>query len=318
MLALHRRPGRSFPPAARTGDERIDGYLADLDARLWGSSKVRLLTLSEVKDHLLEKKAALLPSTADDETAARLSVSEMGDPEVHAQPQRAALVRRFLLICLVGGTGMFLLTFMFATLGVFRMTRLIGPLGVGVYFGATFGPTMGWFLAFVHAQELPSAHAGDVFVVSYSRALRQLSVFFGLLFAVMGPLWIARAFGLVDQVTPDSQAARVGRLLMALICVFDLWAMRLALRTYAVDRDGFTLNRWFTKERIPWSAVRGLHPQRGLRIPILRRAHASRIEYLRSDGRLAFTGIDRDMRNFDRFVVLLRAHIADAAPRGGS
>ena len=57
---LTRFPSGNIPPEALSGNSTLDGFLSKLDKELLGSPKVRLQTLAEIKDHLLEKRDQFL------------------------------------------------------------------------------------------------------------------------------------------------------------------------------------------------------------------------------------------------------------------
>ncbi|GAG35465.1 unnamed protein product, partial [marine sediment metagenome] len=95
MSWLLRLPSPSCPTEALCGDPVFDAYIRDLDARLLGSKKVRLLTLAEIKDHFLAQKAQLVAQGHGPHSAAEETVRSMGDPAAHAAHQRRHLLNRF-------------------------------------------------------------------------------------------------------------------------------------------------------------------------------------------------------------------------------
>ena len=120
-MGLLRFPGGTIAPQALTGDAVLDRYLVDLDAKLHGSAQLRLRTLAEIKDTLLERKEQALASGKSAPSAAESAVREIGEAEDFAAPQRAELRK----LALQRGLpfGLFMALFQYATLSLHHQIR---------------------------------------------------------------------------------------------------------------------------------------------------------------------------------------------------
>ena len=306
LTPLLRLPGRSCPPAALTGDDVLDEYIRELDSRLLGSKYVRLLTLAEIKDHLLEAKARGISQGLDERSAAEAAVSALGPADTYAGEQRSVLFARSwkvpLLVAIPFGIIMGAYYFMAQfpnPVSSAIMSAL--PCGLGLAAGVFV-----WPARWLGSSWLPGGASEPAFEVAHSRPV----------FAAHLAIWIlspaaalfAAAIGVTGILKPSSQA----RTLVPwwLLPIFLVW---LAMVVYALLREprsfqvrplGFYATNWAGVETfVPWQSVVGIVRPRT--IVWLSFAWAgTRIEYLASNGRKRRIKVRQDMLNADRFLHL--------------
>lgn len=303
-MPLLRFPGASCPPDALTGDRVLDSYLVELDSRLLGSAKVRLLSLAEIKDHLQERTAAVQAKASTPVDAATVAVNEMGPAKSHADTQRAALTRRFLTIALQAGTAFFVIDMLFEWLRV-GAVHSVWSLSIQGLFA---GLLLGWWFTFVRPPRLlPSASVEDEFSVGYSSKMRVASYAVACVFVATFVIGLGAALG-IEAVNPFGWNQTMG-IVFALLSAFTLRNIRMGIRTYRVDREGFSIEGVGSTERIPWSAIKSLRPLGEIKPWIPKWNHWSKVvalDYAKPDGHTGRINIFPDTANADRFISLVR------------
>jgi hypothetical protein len=322
-MGLLRFPGGTIAKEALTGDAVLDRYLVDLDAKLHGSAQLRLRTLAEIKDTLLERKEQARASGKSALEAAERAVGEIGDAEAFAAPQRAELRK----LALQRGLpfGLFMALFQYATLSLHHQIRWwpMLPIFVAIYSaaGATFGIAMAYFQAFSPAPNDPSrANGSSVYLVAErthtSATLLTLYFFASGLVMILGGLEIVPAFTRMvfsvlqptSQNAPFAQALCVGFGLVSVALAALLWNF---LRRYRVDPSGFSIERFGRARRIDWSAVKSVAPL-GKRFPWAPAAwkRISVITFVSAAGGEQRVLVSPSMSNTDRFLLELREQVA--------
>jgi hypothetical protein len=306
---LLRFPGTSFPPPAMTGDEVLDGFLRELDAQMIGGAKVRLLTLLEIKDHLLEARAAALEAAASPLDASRTAVARMGSARDLAAEQRTTLWKKFAAIAPISAAAF--------TAGVALIERLdTGSLpsirGVVINF-FFFGVIFGGLMTFAHpSRSIPtgSRQVGEVFSVAHARSVVVTNLVFMALSLAMIVSGIAVALG--NEAWNLFGFSSSATIALALMSVFNLRQGRLAVSRFEVDREGFWIRQWWGRRRVAWSRVQSLRPLKESRRWLPRWNTWSKVDvvtYARDDGELSTAMIFPDTSHRDRFVTLLRQHL---------
>ena len=166
-----RRPTPAFPAKIRTGDARIDTYLETLHRALVGSVTIRMQTLLEARDFLMESLAHARDAGGDEGAALREAIAGFGDTEEVARAQRAARAKLFWSLAWRTGPGFASLMLVMTLLG----EGLVGqrwPLLVGIFIFQTvfFGGCMGYFFAYLFSKPMPTAQdtaGSDTFTVHY-------------------------------------------------------------------------------------------------------------------------------------------------------
>ena len=167
LRAILRFPGNKIPARALTGDDVLDTYMRKLDARLIGSAKIRLLTLAEIKDHLQERKAALLKTgDYEEREASRKAVENLESVDACSRIRNKRLFGRFSSIALFGVAGFVLsmMGFVFFLIKIhfglsYECTACFLKHGIMLFFpiGLLFGLFMGWTAFLLPEQRLPDA-----------------------------------------------------------------------------------------------------------------------------------------------------------------
>ncbi len=260
LAGLTRFPGRDIPAAALTGNPVLDDFLTALDRELLGSARVRLQTVAEIRDHLLERKASFEKVGGTEAEAAEKAVQSIGTPDELAGPQRHTLKKKFLRASVPTG-GMFGLG-----MGMFfylmEHGKDLGPVFfavLGLCQGVGFGLFMGWFMTFIlpdrlltvtFKQDMFQDMEGD-FTVHYSTAIRRMSYFLMVFFALTACTCLI--FVIAGFLHPSLNrslsflwwCALTDGMFSALL----LHYARLALREYKVDEDGILVKECIGRKK---------------------------------------------------------------------
>jgi hypothetical protein len=317
LTNLLRFPGLASSPAALTGDSAIDAYLIELDRRLLGSRQNRLAVVLEVRDHLEERRAALLGRGHDELEASREALAAMGPAEAHAAPDRARRWRTF--ASMVVGCLVLVFAFAYATNDLPAGRTLGESLANRWPFLVPGAILMGWFRAFAYPMRaLPSSPlAGPRFAVAYPPTV------FVMAYPAIGALLLLAAFNLALALGLESPVSwfgltRAGALVPLLFCAAILVALpRLMSRRIEVSEDGLRVIGLLGGLRAyPWHAIVGLTciGERAPWLPIRSYWRASHRLHVRStSGRGASVFVWPDMANHDLLVERVRDHLASLA-----
>lgn len=274
-----RLPGASFPPAAATGDGRIDAYLYQLDNLLAGSATVRQQTLGEIANHMLEHKAALRDAGSEQSTASERAVAAMGPAAELAGAQRRSLRAQFIRLAVSAGVmgclfGM--IVFPEVTKSIDGSGKYVSSLGypAALAWGAMFGPFLAWFSVYVMSlnskppavraagcRSVLPGHDGDVFYVAWSLWLRLIS----LIQAVL--VWYALLMYIIDcrdrlAWNFSSYGEQPGLYdwfaMTFVVAIYVVSGLVLLSLTYSccVSERGVRYWSWFIPRRFTWSDVR--------------------------------------------------------------
>lgn len=323
-MGLLRFPGGSFPKEGVTGDPVLDHYLMDLDAKLLGSAKLRLLTLAEVKDNLLERKEQARKTAASDAEASQAAIREMGPVESFADEQRAQLKQRFVKTAILFGlpTGLWGVVVNANLLNSLSEGHRQGPplwwrlleLIIGGVFSAVIGGSMfAWWMVYLHpTRRLPEKGAtGSEYLVAYSKNNRVLGRIGRIFFAAMAFAFIAgRTIPQVDTLVRFMPLPQWMILLLGVMALFNFYFASLALRTYRVEKEGFWIEGRLKRERVLWSNIKAVKTL-GDRRPWLPAnwKRVKSIEYVKADGRQKRVLLYPDMINADRFLISIRERL---------
>ncbi len=291
---------RSLPEEARTSDPVLDECLTRLDSRLLGTAAVRLLTLLEVKDCLLERKARLLDAGGE-VAAARAAVEAVGPLELVAEAQRAQRRSLFTSDSLRGGAFLAIGIALFTCVGYRQPIQQ--TIAESVLGGLLSGLSLGAWSAFMHAgRSLPSkGQSGMEYEVAYSKRMR-------LRFALMLGLFLlgAIAFSVGAVAAPDWM-----RWVLGALAVLDAaFTISLGLCVCTVDAAGLRFRRFLRNEQIPWAAFTevgtlgeryGWLPSYWKGVPV--------VSYTASDGAKRSLAMFPDMNNADRLVSSIRERL---------
>lgn len=313
LRTILRFPGTAFPAQALIGDDVLDAYLKKLDSRLIGSAKIRLLTLAEIKDHLLEHKATLL-KTGDyrDSEASRITVEKMESVDAYSSVRNKRLFNRFSSVALIVGT-----TFALSMLGVIFLTiKILHGLSwdcftcilrhgsmVVIPSGLLAGLCTGWSIFIMPEQRLPTSNTQEsCFSVGPTKNERILSRIILPLFCL-----IALAFFIQGLLSISDG--------WAYICIAALYFANLLLFrpltfSYDVDEGGISIVSIIGKRRrIPWKNLAGAGTLGEVHqwIPSWNRWRNVRfVDYISNKDRKKRLHIFPNMLNADRMFLLVR------------
>jgi hypothetical protein len=332
LKILFRLPGPACPEAALTGDAALDDCLRRLDGKLLGSRAVRLLTLGEVKDHLLETRDLLVQRGRSEADACREAVAGMGPVKGYAATQRRKLWRRVLRWVLAFAIwGGIVPAVISSLLRLGTLADAWDP--TGLIAGLVAGLAIGYWMAFVSPErtqsrtsEEPGRDDGSFVVARLDpnstwfvegRAFGLVTcLVMGVVFVVMG-LWCVLGEGPRD-------AMGYPRWWGIFITGFGLLALLtvpLGLRSdgiaFHVDPDGFWFARGFRRRRrrVAWPDVRAAGTHRDLH-PwlhwLLWPSDSSRyVEYMSEEGKAKRLYYSPRWVNADRFLALIDQKLAE-------
>ncbi len=317
LRRLLRFPGASCAEEALTGDDILDGYIRELDARLLGSRAVRLLTLAEIKDHLVEAKAAGVASGLDEGAAADEAVSAAGPAEEHAREQRGTLWVRFWKLAITW----------FALTGIVSgLSQLIMPalkwdpartLVIAAVQGVTNGMIGGVFMTFwlprrwigkaQGVQNLDSAQ----FDVTYPRPVAIIMTI-GLPFSAAVYLaGVAVGTAGVLNILPEARGLVPWWMLIPLVVLLPGAAYEISHlpRVLRVGEEGFCANSWTgLKLDVLWRDVVGVEVRRWRPARLLSKT-GKYLLYRTPSGRTRGIWLRPDMLNHDRFLQLVEENV---------
>ncbi|MBI4738209.1 hypothetical protein HY772_01380 [Candidatus Woesearchaeota archaeon] len=330
---IFRFPGLSCPTEALTGDTILDDYIKRLDKQLWGSAKIRIFTLAEVKNHLVEAKTGLMQSGITEHEASIKAVGSMGSIESYSNVQRKSLKVKLLKIGLQSGIlfGVFMGLYQWI-IEAHNNKVFINPLTDGIVYGlfegAFFGFFMGWFATLVWPERnLPSHNIPDnKFCVEYSKPMRFLSKLVIVVFCLMAVWCIAVSISEYPSRVPvkvmpaeDKQLSSylyqpwwlfIG---LGLLSGLNIFLVRSGCRSFQINQDGFWINQWFArKQRILWPAIKsiGTLGETYGWIPSWNYWRKVKyINYVLSNGKTRRIYLYPDMLNADKFILLLQAKV---------
>lgn len=276
LARLTRFPGPDIPAAALTGNPVLDEFLKALDRELLGSARVRLQTLAEIRDHLLERKVLFGQAGGTETGAAEKAVHSIGTPDELAGPQRRALKKKFLRVSVPTGImfGLFMGIWGFVT----QDTKNLGPVFFaisGLCQGACFGLFFGWFMTFIWPErqlmtfswsqgQLPSTGQdvcqdveGD-FTVHYSAGMRRVAYFATVFFALTTCAFLILAIAGYHYPSLYKSLPFTWWvvLILGILSAIDLYFVRLVRREYKVDEDGILIREFIgRKKRFDWDEL---------------------------------------------------------------
>ena len=245
---ITRLPGTRIPGQILTGAPPLDNFLRELDQQLLGSARVRLQTLAEIRDHLVEKVDHLVESGMAEDEALQQAIRSSDSPAELANPQRAALTNKFLKFGLFTGIlfGLFMGIFFSAYFLLFSSGRpgtgifaiFVGA-GAAIFGGPCYGFWMGWFTAFIQPErELPStaiiegADSEGTFRVRLGKRLICVANLIGVINLLAAIFIGSQATAQVFHIPlPEVNSFRTGTwwfdLLVAAAALFNFFLMRL-------------------------------------------------------------------------------------------
>jgi len=321
LKRLLRLPGSSCPDEALTGDEILDAYIRDFDSRLLGSKYVRLVTLSEIRDHLEQAKALGASQGLDERAASRRATTAMGSPEEQAREQRAVLRARFWRIVAVsvvpGAIMMGAYEFLMPFLRGSSLHNVAFALLSGVWFALSFSAGVfvwpGRWLG--EGRELGHPAETD-FNVTYPKpmlVLQSVSITLGV-----ASIMVCGAVGTIGLLRPDSQARQFVSPWMVPVSLALLVLTACGLfrepRSFRVRLPGFEVITWggFAAD-VSWQSVVAVGTfneslTRALNwLPLMR--SGKYIDYVSVSGRKHRIMVRRDMLNADRFLQAAEGHL---------
>ena len=263
-----------------TGDTVLDGWLVALEGLLWGSKRVRWVTLAEVMDLALSQRDRLMGRGLDRDGASRRVVAGLGAPTAHAAMQRRLLARRFGLMT---GLGTALLSACWSVLFGLLLPQwgagVVGlAMGGGLACGLAIAVVAVWLMP-------PVALPSEVRTRSAVGGLEGAPLPFeaalpprppwtvGLILAAPG---LVMLYGLVTLKTwadwPEGWVTRMPWWSWLVLCLVILgswlWLVRIQLKLTAVVRveeTGLVLERgWLGKKQVAWSAIRAVGSMDGV------------------------------------------------------
>lgn len=323
---LLRLPGASCPDEALTGDDVLDAYIRDLDARLLGSRHVRLLTLAEIKDHLMEAKAAAIASGLDERAAAGKAVNAMGSADDYAREQRATLAARFWKVALIWGAVVAIVTGLSQFLPALKPNPLRAFL-IAAFEGVLAGLFTGVLMAFWLPQRWISIAQGvqnrrsAQFDVTYSRPVAVLMTISLAFTAAMSMAVVAVGTAGILDIFPDARVLVPWWLLVLFVVLIPAAAYEVSRlpRVFRVGPLGFRVNSWMGLERdVLWRNVAGVEIRRWTPARLLSRT-GKYLEYRTLSGRTRRIWLRPDMLNFDRFLQLVEENVRrNSCPDGST
>lgn len=258
-----RIPSPGFPSAVQTEDAHIDRYLQALDAALLGAKCVRMLTLEEVRDHLLEHRDRLIEQGMAADIASQEAVKSFGAVEEHASLQRSERTKLyFKMLASFGGlfAGLMLLM-QVLNQGFTRDT--LGTLATVTLFNFLFyGALMSWWFTFGFAQARPTVPENvnsDEELRVYSGRWSKIAAVF--LFFVMGSIGIACLLSFVGIGFMTANESMIVNGILAFFALSMTLASRVAFEQYHMSGSSLTHHGIFGQRHINLARVRDFKRQ---------------------------------------------------------
>ena len=271
---ITRLPGTRIPRQILTGQPPLDNFLRELDQQLLGSARVRLLTLAEIRDHLVEKVDHLVESGMAEDEALQQAIRSSDSPAELAKPQRAALSNRFLKFGFFLGIGYGLtMGLFFGAIGVAQYGWSFGATtgaGMTIFGGPAFGFFMGWWAAFIQPErELPSASSTGgadtaiMFRVGAGKWTTRLGNLIGVMFVLGAIFFLSRATAEFFHIPfPEIRGFSMkipwwAELFMGAVYLVNIYMLRLCSREYRVNQAGIRVHGFFQSSKFfPWANLK--------------------------------------------------------------
>lgn len=306
----------SLPDDALTGDPQLDDFLIALDRRLAGRIAVRLQTIREIKDHLVEKKAQSFETGLPEAEASIIALQGIGTIDELVANQKALLRARFGRVAL--STGAFFGILMGLFFGLQHLDKpLTMALAQGVFNGIFFGLIMGYVITYGipfykgNYRHYQPADSLDAFEVAQPTLLKVLSALFLSAFLAMSTCSVYVCFAYFGQPASETPLGMSWWLYAAILpfYVYDLWLMRLAGSALYVNVEGVLVKRWFRRSFfVKWDqivAMEVIEKQNNWRVFVTRFKGTRIVRYRSKGGQIREFRVLRELKNADRFFLMI-------------
>lgn len=286
---------------AYTEDARLNGYIEHFDRQLWGSKRVRMLALTELKSHLLESKERLKSQALDDSTASKAAVAALEDANQWIRSHNSTLLKTF--------ARRFFLSFIIQVLICYCMNRYVMLRNVTWLDAAIIPFMISVFFSFVevfvrvekHRLEDINMYEYEVYNVDFRKPFIALGSCFLIISSIYVYVEVLQKFnsGLISLL-PFLAATSLGMLLVSTI--IGSLAFKIT-----VTPSELVLRRLLWIERISLSEIK-IVKQTGIKTKLFFLKNEYSFVYTDANGTEQALPVTPMMVNFDRLYAQIREH----------